>query len=141
MAEYIAKCDCGQQSITTSSEPVAQLVCHCVDCQRISGNAFTQIAFFQPDNCQISGRYEVTTISGGSGKNKSYYRCESCGECLYATVDLLNGMVGIVANHLLSPFKFQPRFHCWVEEKQAGVDIPAGMVQFAKGANKPPNLI
>lgn len=80
-------------------------------------------------------------MSGGTGMPKTYVSCVDCGDCLYATVEVLRGMVGIVADLLAPPFEFRPSFHVWTGEKAEGTIIDAGMVQFPKGPPRPPHMV
>lgn len=141
MAKYTAECRCGETSITLSAEPVAQLVCHCVDCQKVTGNDFTQIAFFLPDGCEPKGKFDEATMPGGSTHPKSYYSCTKCGGCLYATVSVLRGQVGVVANRINAPFEFAPKFHVWTSEKKPATQIDPNDLQFTHGPPKPPHLV
>ncbi|MDD9892718.1 MAG: GFA family protein [Gammaproteobacteria bacterium] len=141
MAKYAAQCRCGETSITLSAEPVAQLVCHCVDCQKVTGNDFTQIAFFLPDGCEPKGAFDEVTMPGGSSHPKTYYNCPKCGSCLYATVSVLKGQVGVVAEQIQQPFEFKPKFHVWTSEKAEGVEVASDALQFPRGPNKPPHLV
>lgn len=141
VAQYQASCSCGQLSVTMSAEPVAQLVCHCVDCRQVSGNDFTEIAFFMPDACNASGKVEEKTMPGGSSHLKSYFNCPQCGDCVYATVSVLRGQVGVVAGQIAAPFTFSPRFHCWTSEKAEGVSVSPQALQFTHGPNKPPHMV
>lgn len=137
----VATCGCGKQSLTMNALPVAELVCHCVDCRAASGNAFTEIAFFRPEACASQGQFNPTVMSGGSGQSKTYFNCPECGDCVYATVSLLRGQVGVVAGLIKGEFEFSPRFHCWTSEKATGVEIAAGVLQFSRGPNKAPHLV
>ncbi len=141
MASYTARCGCGKQSISLAAAPLAQLICHCVDCRQVSGNDYTEIAFFAPDSCQVSGKFTEVTMPGGSQHPKTYYSCPDCGECLYATVSVLRGQVGVVAGKIQAPFEFAPKFHVWTSEKADGVDIDSSALQFTHGPPRPPHLV
>ena len=147
--QLTAQCRCGQQSIAMSQPPVAQLVCHCVDCREASGNDFTEIAFFMPEACQAKGQFKEITMPGGSRQPKTYFNCPECGDCVYATVSVLRGQVGVVAGLIEgsiegaadNKYQFTPRFHCWTSEKAEGVSVPADTIQFTHGPNKPPHMV
>jgi hypothetical protein len=141
MASYQARCRCGKQSISMQGQPLAQLVCHCVDCRQVSGERFTEIAFYAPDSCTVSGDFTEATMPGGSSYPKSYYSCPECGSCLYAMVSVLKGQVGVVAGQIEAPFEFAPKFHVWTSEKADGVEIDAQALQFTHGPPRPPHLV
>lgn len=138
---YSAQCHCGQQSIQITQPPMAQLVCHCEDCRKVSGNDFTHVVFFMPGACQVQGEFKQNDMPGGSGQPKTYFSCPHCGVFLYATISVLKGQIGIEAARMDKPFKFEPRFHVWTSEKAKGVEIAANAMQFTKGPPKPPHLV
>lgn len=131
-----ATCECGQLLISASSSPVVQLVCYCSDCRSISRQAYTEVAFFAHSACQINGEAAASKMKGSSGYDKTYFTCIECGTPLYATVDALDGAVGIVAGRL-SPFTFKPWLHIWTSEMAEGTKIPKLSIRLSNG---PPKL-
>lgn len=136
-----AQCQCKGLSIRLKNPPAAQLVCHCQDCRTISGRAFTSIAFFKPDDAEVSGATTVQTMNGGSGLSKSYFSCKGCGQFLYATVSVLKGMVGVEANDIAPPFEFKPICHVWASEKTDETVLPANLPVFPKGPPVAPHRL
>lgn len=140
----IATCRCGQLNVTFSAKPVAQLVCHCNDCQAASGLPYTQAAFFLPTASQVHGEVIEQRLTGGSGQSKSYCRCPECDTFLYATVSVLKGMVAVAAEQLKQnnqAFDFEPLCHVWTSEKAAESVIPADVMQFPKAPPVAPNKL
>lgn len=124
------RCSCRQLALNFTREPFAQLVCHCKDCQQVSSHPFTKVVFFRPEEQAIEGTNLATEMLGGSGLKKSYCKCASCGEFIFATVDALKGMVGVVAEKIEAPFEFKPMAHVWTSHKRSDVEIPANVMQF-----------
>ena len=58
MSERVARCGCGQLTITVSGEPGMIAMCNCVECQRRSGSQFGSGAFFERANVTIEGEYK-----------------------------------------------------------------------------------
>jgi hypothetical protein len=131
-----ASCDCGRLSIEVLSAPFLQLVCHCADCRKVTGQPSTEIAFYAPGTYIVHGECQPLTMKGGSGYNKTYSSCLECGAPVYATVDVLGGAVGVIANRL-SPFRFMPLMHVWTSKKATGTRLPALALKFSKG---PPTI-
>lgn len=127
---YNVTCSCNRLKLSFSKEPFAQLVCHCKDCQQVSRRHYTEVVFFRPEADFLEGESNATSMTGGSGLNKSYQQCASCGEFVYATVDALKGMVGVVAEKIQAPFQFTPMAHVWTSQKQSDVEIPTTAMQF-----------
>ena len=129
---YTAQCSCQQLRLSFSRSPFAQLVCHCDDCRKVSQKPFTQVVFFRPEADCISGQASATEMVGSSGMGKAYRQCSNCNEFLFATVDALKGMVGVVADRIQAPFEFNPMAHVWTSQKQPDVQINPDAVQFEK---------
>lgn len=129
---YRAQCTCGQLSVNFSQAPIAQLVCHCIDCRSVSGLPFVNVAFFKAEEKSTQGEFTAVEMTGGSGKPKQYRRCSQCNGFVYATVDVLKGLLGVAADKLAPPFEFTPMAHVWTSEKAPEVEIPPGVFQFPK---------
>lgn len=48
MSDITGGCLCGNVRFTIRGEPLFQAVCHCTDCQRQTGTAFSVVAAFAP---------------------------------------------------------------------------------------------
>ncbi len=126
------QCACGQLSLSFGQPPVTQLVCHCQDCRDVSDQPFANVAFFRAEADCVQGHATAQHFTGGSGKPKQYRKCQSCGDFVYATVDVLSGLIGVNADRIAPPFEFRPMAHVWTCEKVQGVNIPEGVMQFSK---------
>ena len=113
-------CLCGAIRYECRGEPVFSGNCHCRDCQRTSGSAFTPAMFFQESAVKIKGdpkSYETTADSG----NKVWRLfCPNCGSQLFAKLEMLPNMIGLRAGTLDDPSAFQPKLDfftssapCW----------------------------
>lgn len=67
MKERIARCCCGDVSITLRGEPERVIRCHCHYCQRRTGNVFQTSAWFFED--QIIARTGETRVFNASENN------------------------------------------------------------------------
>lgn len=123
-----ACCDCGALEVSIMGAPVAQLVCHCKDCQHFSGMPYIEAAFYHADDVFITGQASRTTLKGATGMEKTYNACEACGVGLYSTLGALNGATAVLADRI-APGNFEPQAHIWVSEKAEGIDIPEGITQ------------
>ncbi|HEX4880386.1 MAG TPA: GFA family protein [Limnobacter sp.] len=129
---FQAQCPCGQLTLRFTQAPVAQLVCHCRDCQTISGMPYANVAFFKAEAQCAQGEFKAIDMIGGSGQPKQYRRCSQCDGFVYGTVDALKGLLGVAADRLAPTYEFKPMAHVWTSEKAPEVDIPAGVFQFPK---------
>ncbi|MBN8744642.1 MULTISPECIES: GFA family protein [Thiomonas] len=102
-------CLCGAIRYKCQGEPVFSGNCHCRDCQRTSGSAFTPAMFYPEIAVKIEGNpksYETTADSG----NKIWRLfCPSCGSQLFSKLEMLPGMIGLRAGTLDDPSAFHPK--------------------------------
>ena len=136
--ETTACCKCGELKVLISGSPVAQMVCHCRDCQRFTGLDCVEGVFFKSGDCQIHGQSEIDTAVGATGAKKLHHTCSACGDPVYVQVQALNNAVAIGADKL-SPFEFVPEAHIWTSEKVSDSRIPADLPQSTDGP--PPAIV
>ncbi len=65
--------------MTLSAEPLAVSLCHCVNCQKTSGSAFSVIAIVPLGSLQVTGRVSVFKDVGESGIGFERCFCPGCG--------------------------------------------------------------
>ena len=79
-------CHCGQITFTADIEPERVVLCHCTDCQTLSGSAFRVIVFTREDGLTITaGTIKTYTKIAQSGRPREQGFCGNCGTGLYAT--------------------------------------------------------
>jgi hypothetical protein len=80
-------CHCGLITFTAEVDPETAGICHCTDCQTLSGSAFRTVVRTQPGSFVLrSGQptiYVKTTAE--SGTNREHAFCPRCGTPIYAT--------------------------------------------------------
>ena len=80
-------CHCGYVTFTAEVDPDTAGVCHCTDCQAISGSAFRTTVRARPGTFALkSGAptlYIKTTAESGTKREHAF--CPRCGTSVYAT--------------------------------------------------------
>jgi hypothetical protein len=72
-------CLCGNVRITLSAAPVAVALCHCRDCQKQSGSAFSLVAIVPLSALDVSGDTAVWRTVADSGQTVERTFCRTCG--------------------------------------------------------------
>ncbi len=79
-------CHCGAITYEAEVDPEKTSICHCTDCQQITGTAF-RVTVFAPE-----GSYRITAGTpkeyvkvAESGNRRAQGFCPDCGSQLYAT--------------------------------------------------------
>lgn len=73
------RCLCGGVTVELRGEPFAVSLCHCVNCQKTSGSAFSVIALVPIGNVQFNGRVSVFNDVADSGIGFERCFCPGCG--------------------------------------------------------------
>ena len=79
-------CHCGYITYEAEIDPERVVVCHCTDCQVMSGSAFRTIAFAREGTFKVlSGEPKIYVKIGGSGAERPQSFCPECGTPIYGT--------------------------------------------------------
>ncbi|KAH6685403.1 glutathione-dependent formaldehyde-activating enzyme [Plectosphaerella plurivora] len=95
-------CMCGEIKYESSAEkPELTALCHCTDCQKWSGSAFTSNAGVPTDSFKVTqGTPKAYDVTGDTGKNNKHFFCGNCGSSLFTRLDVLPGVTIIKAGGL-----------------------------------------
>jgi hypothetical protein len=81
-------CHCGAITFTAEIDPADVSICHCKDCQALTGTAFRVAVPTQASTVKISGEPRVfikTTADSGARRRQAF--CGDCGSPIYASAD------------------------------------------------------
>ncbi|HEV7559556.1 MAG TPA: GFA family protein [Kofleriaceae bacterium] len=79
-------CHCGAIRYEADIDPATAGICHCRDCQVLSGTAFRVYVRAAPGTFKIlSGCPRVYTKTAETGAKREQAFCETCGSPIYAT--------------------------------------------------------
>jgi len=104
MAGTLVRCSCGIVEVNLTSEPIAQYICHCDDCQAVHGKAYS-VALYPASAVAVTrGDIGVRTL-----RMTPRRKCSRCGTYLFAEVP--NYPFRGVNGELLPHGLFKPEFH------------------------------
>jgi hypothetical protein len=79
------RCHCGQVTYEAEVDPERVLICHCTDCQSLSGSAFRTVAFTREGTFRLlTGNLKVYVKTGESGNKRTQSFCPECGSPIYS---------------------------------------------------------
>ncbi|KAL0937459.1 DUF636 domain protein [Colletotrichum truncatum] len=94
-------CMCKAVTYESSDEPQVKALCHCTDCQKWSGSAFTSNAVVPRASFKVTqGEPKYYDVTGASGKNNRHFFCPTCGSSLYTELDMMPDVTCIKAGGL-----------------------------------------
>ncbi|KAI9933518.1 hypothetical protein ASPWEDRAFT_617275 [Aspergillus wentii DTO 134E9] len=83
-------CMCGAIAYAAESEPLVTALCHCVDCQKWTGGAYTSNAVIPRDTFNVTkGQPSFYDLTGGSGRINRHFFCGTCGSSLYTELEVM----------------------------------------------------
>ena len=85
--KIVGQCYCGQVSFEAEIQADKVRVCHCVDCQTLSGSAFRMnVPVAQGTFVLKSGEPKTFVKAGDSGNRLLHAFCPDCGTPIYSAV-------------------------------------------------------
>lgn len=131
------QCHCGAITFKASVDPKKVVVCHCSDCQRISGAPFRAVLPTPVEDVTISGTAKHYVKVADSGNRRAQAFCADCGTQLYATEaespKVLNIRLGCVNERA----ELVPHKQMWGESAMPWLGQLQGLPMHAKGVTSP----
>ncbi|HEV7253613.1 MAG TPA: GFA family protein [Mesorhizobium sp.] len=82
------RCHCGFISYEAEIDPEQAMICHCTDCQTLSGSAFRTMVDTREDGFKLlSGGLKIYVKVGDNGAKRQQAFCPECGSPIYSTSD------------------------------------------------------
>ena len=125
------RCLCGDIKYELGSEPAMTGVCHCKNCQRQTGSAFSTLAGIpKSDFSLITGEPQLYKDSDTvSGNTVERYFCGNCGSPIYSAIPDQPDTLFLKTGTLDDTSGFSPQFHAWCDTKQNWVELKEGVQQ------------
>ncbi|MCI5070495.1 GFA family protein [Acidovorax sp.] len=123
-----AQCYCGQVTLQFSAPPKSVIHCHCGQCRRLSGSAFTTWVSFPRSTLVPSGQEFVSRFSATSNVVRHF--CSNCGSHVYTLDSRAPEIVGVPAGAIKGELPAKPKAHYFVHHKAAWHSISDALHQF-----------
>lgn len=79
-------CHCGKIRYEANVHPDNVIICHCTDCQNLSGAPYRANVLAKAENFRLTaGEPKIYIKTGGSGRRGALAFCPDCGAALYST--------------------------------------------------------
>lgn len=76
-------CYCGKIAFEAEADPETVLVCHCTDCQELTGSAFRAVVTAK-NLVVLKGTPKVWVKKADSGRERAHAFCADCGSPVYS---------------------------------------------------------
>lgn len=113
-------CHCGKITFEAEADPEDARICHCTDCQHLSGSAFrTVIPTVEDGFTLLTGEPRIYVKIAESGRRRAQAFCADCGTHIYATsVEDGPKVYGIRVGTLRLRDEIVPRLQIWSRSAQ-----------------------
>ena len=130
---HTGQCLCGEIAYEFPNDPAMSGVCHCKNCQRQAGSAFSTLAGVPKAEFKMSGAPKLYQDSDtDSGSTVERFFCVTCGSPIYSAVPSQPDLLFLKTGTLDDTSAFTPGFHVWCSTKQNWVNLDEGVPQMEK---------
>lgn len=112
-------CLCGAVRYEAELAPQFAVLCHCRDCQRISGSGHVPVMGVPKSSFIVRGATKAYAARGGSGRAAVRHFCHVCGSLLFGTAEIVPDIVSIYVGSLDDPSVFQPDTVLFARDRHA----------------------
>ena len=106
-------CHCGKISFTALVDPMDVTVCHCTDCQILSGAPFRASVRANREGVQIEGRATEYIKTANSGNQRIQGFCGTCGTNLYSMALNDRSVIGLRLGCIAERATLSPQRQVW----------------------------
>jgi len=137
MEPRTARCHCGDVQIECAGAPRKISMCHCPDCQRRTGSAFSIAVFFVRQSVRVvSGTLATFERPSASGFPVCFQFCTRCGSNVFWEPRRMPELIGIAAGTFADPLFPRPDQSVWTRDKHAWLALPDGMPCYETGSGQ-----
>jgi hypothetical protein len=115
-----------------AGDPINVRVCHCQDCQRLTGSAFFVRALYPRTAVSIAGA--LAEINSSEDLIRKF--CPRCGSQIFAQRRSNPNAIAIGLGSFDDLKGLEPSEHIWVADKQEWLAIPVGVKRHPESAPK-----
>ena len=127
-------CFCGSITYEAEADPQQVVICHCTDCQTLTGSAFRTVILTRPDGFTLrSGAPKIYVKIAENGNKRLQAFCAECGTPIYSTAPGNGPKVYVVRlGSVRQRDQLIPKAQIWSRSKQKWLGDIGSMRAFEK---------
>lgn len=126
-------CHCGNITFEAEIDPQAVTICHCTDCQTLSGSAFrTAVPAPRETFRLLSGQPKIYVKTAQSGNQRVQAFCAGCGSPIYSAAVKDPPAYMIRVGTIRQRAELAPKSQIWCRSALGWVNDVASIKQFAQ---------
>jgi hypothetical protein len=115
MAEIKGRCRCGKVTYSSAADPVFVGICHCTNCQKMTGSAYSAVVAVPTPTLAVTGTTKRFDDVGDSGKATHRDFCPECGSTVTESADVMPGITMIGIGTLDDPSSVKPAMQIYCD--------------------------
>ena len=126
MQQISGKCLCGTVQYTSDvTEPVFTIICHCNDCQRQTGTAFSMTVGVPKQSLVFKNEDHLKEYVGEAATGKKVQRkfCKDCGSPIISEIEVMPDLYMIKAGTLDDKSWLKPTHQFWCSSKHPWLEL------------------
>lgn len=116
------RCHCGTVTFSAEIDARNVMVCHCGDCQTISGAPFRAIVPARAEGFEVQGPVKTYVKLAYSGRRRAQVFCPECGTQLWSAAERDGDVVILRVGCLDQRDALRPRLQIWRRSSASWVD-------------------
>jgi hypothetical protein len=127
------KCHCGNISFVAELDPGQVIICHCTDCQALTGTPYRVVARVPTDKIEWRGGKAKTYVkTAESGAKRVQAFCPECGTPIYSTSVGEPQVYGLRIGTIRQRAELRPAKQIWCRSALGWAMDLRGVPQIAK---------
>jgi hypothetical protein len=119
-SQISGRCLCGSVTYRADAEPLAQAACHCTECQRQTGTAFSVVVGVPLASLKVEGdtlsSFTTTGEQHGTATQRRF--CSACGSPIFSTSEAMPEFAFLKAGTLDDASWLDPQLEVWTRSAQ-----------------------
>ena len=129
---YNFSCHCKQLTYQYTGKPYCCYACHCTDCQRASGSAFTSNMIVDHADISLISGYASEMTYTHNNDQLQVTCCRSCATDLFLFFNSRPAIATILTGTFILQHWFSPVAHIWTDSAVSWLKLDDGLPCFAK---------
>jgi len=132
------RCQCGDINYALDGEPLMTYACHCKDCQKRTGSAFSMGTIFPLTALTVSGELSSWERTSDAQETNTRMSCAGCGNIIYGVGSATPTIIKLQTGTLDDTRDISPQAHIWTRSAQHWIKLPSDIYQHG---SQPENLM
>jgi len=128
------KCLCGSVQYSCEAEPIVTAICHCTNCQRQTGTAFSMTVIVPKESFVFDKKDTLVEYQDESEGGKAVTRefCKNCGSPVRSLISIAPDLCLIKAGTIDDKSQLKPNKQVWCRSAQPWLELSDEIEKYDK---------